>query len=199
MVPVADGVTSRVGSVRVVPVMPACKLKYTTAAPISKIVTRAPSAAGRLSVISGIRLAWTLVSAFFDFVAALTVSSVPHTRQRVAFSLNRVPQVGQTFVFCDEGSWSIRAGIIPLNIFHQFDRPFGLFPYKMATSTDDWVEVNQSSVVSARFLRLSLLRSEQMDASLCRVFAITANISRDLRIFQCKDSVDCAIQKVSIM
>jgi len=30
---------------------------------------------------------------------------VPHTRQRVAFSLKRVPQVGQTLVFCcEEGS-----------------------------------------------------------------------------------------------
>jgi hypothetical protein len=38
------------------------------------------------------------VSAFFDFVAAFAVSSVPQTRQRVALSLNRVPQVGQ---ICD--------------------------------------------------------------------------------------------------
>jgi hypothetical protein len=44
-------------------------------------------------------------SDFFDFGAAVAASSVPHTRQRVAFSLKRVPQVGQTLVFCvEEGS-----------------------------------------------------------------------------------------------
>ena len=36
---------------------------------------------------------------FFDFTAAFAVSSVPHTRQRVAFSLRRVPQVGHIFDF----------------------------------------------------------------------------------------------------
>src|SRR5688572_13344918 len=135
IVPVADGVTSTVDSVRVVPVRPACRLKYTAAAPINIIVTSAPNAAGRLSVISGIRLAWTFVSAFFDFVVAFAVSSVPHTRQRVAFSLRRVPQVGHTFVFCDEGSWSIRAEIIPLNPFHPFERIFRRFPYEMIEIT----------------------------------------------------------------
>jgi len=37
-------------------------------------------------------------SDFFDFDAAFAVSSVPQTKQRVALSLNRVPQVGQ---ICD--------------------------------------------------------------------------------------------------
>jgi hypothetical protein len=44
------------------------------------------------------RLACIPDSAFFDFVAAFALSSVPHTKQRVAFSLKRVPQVGQ---ICD--------------------------------------------------------------------------------------------------
>ena len=60
--------------------------------------TSAASAAGKLSVTSGMRLACTTVSAFFALVAAFVLSSVPHTRQRVAFSLRRVPHVGQ---ICD--------------------------------------------------------------------------------------------------
>ncbi|PWB71744.1 MAG: hypothetical protein C3F07_13365 [Anaerolineales bacterium] len=68
------------------------------------MINNAPSAAGRLRVISGMRLACIPDSAFLDFGAAFAVNSVPHTRQRVAFSLKRVPQVGQTFVFCEEGS-----------------------------------------------------------------------------------------------
>lgn len=98
MVAVAIAVPSEVGVTSVAGPMPEVKMKYTAAAPINKIVTSAPSAAGRLSVISGMRLACTAVSVFFDFVAALAVSSVPHTRQRVAFSLKRVPHVGQ---ICD--------------------------------------------------------------------------------------------------
>jgi hypothetical protein len=40
-------------------------------------------------------------------------NSVPHTRQRAAFSLRRVPQVGQILVFCEEvDSGLIRAEII---------------------------------------------------------------------------------------
>jgi hypothetical protein len=66
-------------------------------------------------------LACIPVSGFFDFVAAFAVSSVPQTRHRVALSLSRVPQVGQICDFCDEGSWSIRAEIIPLNTFGIFD------------------------------------------------------------------------------
>jgi presenilin-like A22 family membrane protease len=58
----------------------------------------APNAAGRLNVISGIRLACMPVSAFFDFAEAFAVISVPQTRHLVAFSLSRVPQVGQ---ICD--------------------------------------------------------------------------------------------------
>lgn len=98
IVGVSVTVPSAVGSVRVAPVIPARRLKYTAAAPISRINVRAPSAAGRLSVISGMRLADMPDSAFFDFVAAFAVSSVPQTRQRVALSLRRVPHVGQ---ICD--------------------------------------------------------------------------------------------------
>jgi hypothetical protein len=61
-------------------------------------------------------------SDFFDFVVAFAVSSVPQTRQRVALSLSRVPQVGQICDFCVEGSWSIREKIIPLNLRPEFAR-----------------------------------------------------------------------------
>lgn len=91
-------VPSAVGFVIVAPVSPDRRLKYTAAAPISRITASAPRAAGRLNVISGMRLACMPVSAFFDFVAAFAVSSVPQTKQRVALSLRRVPQVGQ---ICD--------------------------------------------------------------------------------------------------
>jgi hypothetical protein len=61
-----------------------------------------PSAAGKPSVISGIRLACTDFSTCFEaFLSsfAFAVNSVPHTKQRVALSLKRVPQVGHTWVF----------------------------------------------------------------------------------------------------
>ena len=98
IVAVSVAVPSAVGFVMVAPVRPDRKLKYTAAAPISRISAKAPSAAGRLNVISGIRLACMPVSAVFDFVAAFAVSSVPQTRHRVALSLRRVPHVGQ---ICD--------------------------------------------------------------------------------------------------
>ena len=97
IVGVSVAVPSAVGSVSVVPVIPARRLKYTAAAPISRISVRAPRAAGKLNVISGMRVACMPPSAFFDF-ATLEVSSVPQTKQRVALSLRRVPQVGQ---ICD--------------------------------------------------------------------------------------------------
>jgi hypothetical protein len=66
----------------------------TTAAPMARIRTINPKATGRLKVTSGMRGPW------IDFAdsAAVGVSVRPHTRHRVAFSLTRVPQVGQTFV-----------------------------------------------------------------------------------------------------
>jgi hypothetical protein len=89
--------------------------KNTTAATAIRMTARIPSAAGRLNLISGIRLAWIDFSAFLTtFASGRVPSSVPQTRQRVAFSPNRVPQVGQTFVFCEEVSGFIRWKIIPL-------------------------------------------------------------------------------------
>lgn len=91
--------------------------KKVTAAAMMMTVATTPNAAGRLRRISGMRLACTDFSAFFTtFGSGCVLNSVPQTRQRVAFSLKRVPQVGQTFVFVLEvGSGVIRARIIPLN------------------------------------------------------------------------------------
>ena len=73
--------------------------KNVMAAATMMIVARAPKAAGRLRRISGMRLACTDFSAFLTtFGAGCALNSVPQTRQRIAFSLKRVPQVGQTFV-----------------------------------------------------------------------------------------------------
>jgi hypothetical protein len=56
------------------------------------------------------RLACTAL--FLDlFVSAVDLSSLPHTRQRVAFSLKRVPQVGQSFVTAVGVSGLIEAGL----------------------------------------------------------------------------------------
>lgn len=58
-----------------------------------------PSATGSDNVISGMRGLFTVVvagePAFADVAAGVKV--FPQTRQRVAFSLKRVPQVGHTF------------------------------------------------------------------------------------------------------
>ena len=73
--------------------------KNVTAAAMMMTIARTPKAAGRLSRISGMRLACTDFSAFLAaFGAGCALNSVPQTRQRDAFSLKRVPQVGQTFV-----------------------------------------------------------------------------------------------------
>jgi len=67
------------------------------------------------------RLACTDLSAFFTTLASgRAVNSVPHTRQRVALSLKRVPHVGHIFVLFEVGSGLIRAEIIPLNVFANF-------------------------------------------------------------------------------
>jgi hypothetical protein len=55
-----------------------------------------PKTAGRLKVIWGRRLPWTAFDGFDGL--SLVASSVPHTRQRTASSLCRVPQVGHTIV-----------------------------------------------------------------------------------------------------
>ena len=97
-------------------------MNVTTATmPITK--TSAPIAAGRLNRISGMRVAWTDFSVFFAALGSgCAANSVPQTRQRTAFSLNRVPQVGQTFVLLEAGSGVIRGGIIPLNDYAFFER-----------------------------------------------------------------------------
>lgn len=122
MVAVAVVVPSAVGVMRETLPMPVVRPKYTPTAPINNTITSAPNAAGRLNVISGMRLACTTVSAFLALVAAFDLSSVPHTRQRVAFSLKRVPHVGQICDFCGVGSRDITAEIIPSNNFRLFRR-----------------------------------------------------------------------------
>lgn len=99
------------------PPPPARSTKNIMAAATMITTAKIPTAAGRLSVTSGMRLACTDFCVFLTaFGPGCALNSVPHTRQRVAFSLRRVPQVGQTFVLLLEmGSWLIRAKIIPLN------------------------------------------------------------------------------------
>ena len=83
----------------------------TKTAPTIRNTASRPSAAGKLNVISGIRLALTPAGFFASTVGW---SSVPQTRQRVAFSARRVPQVGQIFVLgVDVVSGLIRDKIIP--------------------------------------------------------------------------------------
>src|SRR5690606_32698139 len=89
-------------------------VKKTIAATAMTTTTRIPIAAGRLSLTSGMRLACTDFSVFLTALGAgCAVNSVPHTRQRTAFSLRRVPQVGQIFVLLEVGSGAIREKIIP--------------------------------------------------------------------------------------
>jgi hypothetical protein len=72
------------------------RAKKTITAPINRKSVSKPRAAGRLSVIAGIRLPCT---AFAGLAGFSTVPiSAPHTRQRVASSDRRVPQVGQSLV-----------------------------------------------------------------------------------------------------
>jgi hypothetical protein len=72
-------------------------VKYNPAAPMTNKPARMANATGRLSVTSGMRAPWTAFSDFaFDLGVAL--NSLPHTTQRVAFSVKRVPQVGQSLV-----------------------------------------------------------------------------------------------------
>ena len=80
-------------------------VKYTPAATTTIMTAKIPIAAGRLKVIAGMRLACTDFSIFLAaFDSGRALNSVPHTRQRMAFSLKRVPQVGQTFVLLEVDS-----------------------------------------------------------------------------------------------
>jgi hypothetical protein len=73
-----------------------CKAKYTITAPIIRNNASRPMAPGRLNVMDGIRLPWTTMPACTTF--SVLVRSAPQTRQRVASSFTRVPQVGHTLV-----------------------------------------------------------------------------------------------------
>jgi hypothetical protein len=57
---------------------------------------KSSKATGKLKVSSGIRLPWIALPFLEGF--SPPVKSLPHTRQRVASSLTRVPQVGQSLV-----------------------------------------------------------------------------------------------------
>ena len=73
--------------------------KYAMDAATIMTTASTPTAAGKLKVIAGMRLACTDLSLFLTtFGSGLALNSVPQTRQRVAFSLRRVPQVGHIFV-----------------------------------------------------------------------------------------------------
>jgi len=72
------------------------KAKKTMMAPIARKRANKPMADGRLRDITGIRLPWMALVAFLGIPAALR--SAPQTRQRVASSLTRVPQVGHNLV-----------------------------------------------------------------------------------------------------
>ena len=87
---VAVGSTTRPVSLRV---------KKTNAAPIPKNIASNANAIGRLKVTWGMRLPCTALSLRAGF--SIPLKSLPHTRQRAASSLTRVPQVGHNFVGFD--------------------------------------------------------------------------------------------------
>ena len=70
--------------------------KYTAPAPMAINRMNKPIATGRLNDKVGMRGPWTEESVSL-FGVAVVVIARPHTKQRVAFSLRRVPQVGHTF------------------------------------------------------------------------------------------------------
>lgn len=72
------------------------RVKNTNTAPMPRKRANNIRATGKLNVISGIRLPCTAFVFCKDF--SPPVRLLPHTRQRVASSLTRVPQVGQSFV-----------------------------------------------------------------------------------------------------
>ena len=71
------------------------KAKNTSTAPSPRNRASKPRAAGRLTVIVGIRLPWTALE---DVASAPPLTSVPQTRQRVASSGSFVPQVGHSSI-----------------------------------------------------------------------------------------------------
>lgn len=85
-----------------------------------------PIATGRVSVISGMRGPCTEDFALVDFSEGVKVR--PQTRQRVAFSLMRVPQVGQVLVFED----GLISGLISLALFGDYPLSAWIIPSKPA-------------------------------------------------------------------
>src|SRR5258706_15765678 len=77
IVAVVVAVPAGVGSVSVAFVRPDFSTKETVMAPTKRMITSAPNAAGKLRVISGIRLACTVVFGFLDFLVAFPGSFVP--------------------------------------------------------------------------------------------------------------------------
>ena len=98
---VAVGSTTRPVSLRV---------KKTNAAPIPKNNASNVNAIGRLKVTWGMRLPCTALSLRAGF--SIPLKSLPHTRQRAASSLTRVPQVGHNFVGFD-GVSDVISTILP--------------------------------------------------------------------------------------
>jgi hypothetical protein len=89
----------------------AFRVKYKTAAPITKKTARMAIATGKLSVTSGIRDPWIAFSDFAFFLGG-ALNSLPHTTQRVAFSAMRVPQVGQSLEV-------VVSGLIVRGLYHE--------------------------------------------------------------------------------
>ena len=95
-----------VGSKATAPVC--CNATYTITAPMVKNRAKRPKAAGKPRVTSGIRLPWTARSARRE--RSLSLRFEPHTRQRVASALTRVPHVGHSFEGVDGVSVLIDSG-----------------------------------------------------------------------------------------
>ena len=110
-VDVIVGVPLFAGFVALVEPLVKRKITNTMTAPTTRNKAKRPSTAGRLRVISGMRLACT-VAGFLASTVGL--SSVPHTRQRVALSARRVPQVGQIFVL----GVDLVTGLIQKRLYH---------------------------------------------------------------------------------
>jgi hypothetical protein len=92
---VTVGVMVKVGVIVGVVTRPVvCRRTKINAAPRPRIKIISPMAAGRLTFNSGNLGFWT---GLVGMVLVLVVKVRPHTRQRVAFSLSLVPQVGQVF------------------------------------------------------------------------------------------------------
>jgi hypothetical protein len=88
-------------------------VKNKASAPTTRKIASSPRATGKLKLTSGMRAPW-IVFSDFAFGLGVALNSVPQTTQRVAFSANRVPQVGQSLVGVD-------AGLIVRGLYHEED------------------------------------------------------------------------------